>query len=558
LKKKYTNLLDAEEGARCKIWGEPLTICLVYPNVYRTGMSNLGFQTVYTLFNDSLFIICERAFLPDPEDEQAFASGKPALFSLESQRSLSDFDCIAFSISFENDYPNILKILDFAGIGLLSRDRTKRSPIIFCGGVAVTLNPEPLADFCDFFLLGEAEAIVPYFIPVIHRCLSGGMDREECLYHIQREVPGAYIPKFYIITYGDDQTISAMTPTDSLLPARINKGSAANIQVFLSEQSLFTAGMEFGKMFLTEISRGCNRGCRFCAAGYIYRPARFRTMETLAPSYRKGIERGRAIGLIGTAVSDHPELLTICRSILHDGGAFAIGSLRADRINDDIADILHQTGIESVSIAPEAGSQRLRNVINKGLTEEDILEAAEVLAAHDILNLRLYFLVGLPTETDEDVMEIVNLVKGLQHNIRRRWKGARRFHRIMLSINQFIPKAATPFQWHPLEDIRIVRKRIQEIEVTFRHDSTVRVIHDVAKWNYLQALLSLGDRRVGSILLAAHRLGGNWPRAYREVPINPDFFVYRMKGADEIFPWDFIDHGVSKSLLLKEYERALT
>ncbi|MGD0276430.1 MAG: radical SAM protein, partial [Syntrophales bacterium] len=230
----------------------------------------------------------------------------------------------------------------------------------------------------------------------------------------------------------------------------------------------------------------------------------------------------------------------------------------ADRINDDIADILHQTGIESVSIAPEAGSQRLRNVINKGLTEEDILEAAEVLAAHDILNLRLYFLVGLPTETDEDVMEIVNLVKGLQHNIRRRWKGARRFHRIMLSINQFIPKAATPFQWHPLEDIRIVRKRIQEIEVTFRHDSTVRVIHDVAKWNYLQALLSLGDRRVGSILLAAHRLGGNWPRAYREVPINPDFFVYRMKGADEIFPWDFIDHGVSKSLLLKEYERALT
>ena len=217
-------MLDAEEGVRCKIWGEPLTICLVYPNVYRTGMSNLGFQTVYTLFNDSPFIICERAFLPDPEDEMAFASGKTVLFSLESQRSLSDFDCIAFSVSFENDYPNILKILDLAGSGLLSRDRTKHDPIIFCGGVAVTLNPEPLIDFFDFFLLGEAEAIIPGFIPVIHRCLSGGMDREECLYHVQCEVPSAYIPKFYSVTYGDDQTISAVTPTDPFVPRQDKQG----------------------------------------------------------------------------------------------------------------------------------------------------------------------------------------------------------------------------------------------------------------------------------------------------------------------------------------------
>lgn len=557
LKKKYIDVLEAEEGVRHKVWGDALTICLVYPNLYRVGMSNLGFQTIYRLLNQSQSILCERAFLPDPEDWHFFSQGD-RLFSLESQRSLDEFDFVAFSVSFENDYPNILKILDLARIPLLSSERSAKDPLIFCGGIAVTLNPEPLANFFDFFLLGEAEGIFPVFLPIMHQILRGKTNRDECFLSLQRDVPGVYVPRFYKVTYGDDQTIASVDPIHPSLPPQIRKVTAESLNVFLTEQALFSQNTEFGAMHLTEVNRGCNRGCRFCAAGYIYRPARFRSMKTLEPSIHRGIERKRSIGLIGTAVSDHPELPAICHAILRNGGKIAIGSLRADRIDRDIAHILHKAGVETVSIAPEAGSQRLRNLIGKGLTEEDILKAADLLIDHHISNLRLYFLIGLPTEMDADIDAIIHMVWKIQHRIRRQWDGLRRFRRITLSVNQFIPKAATPFQWFPLEDIQIVRKRIQVIKSAFRRDPTVRVIHDVPKWNYLQALLSLGDRRIGAVLLTAHNFGGDWSKAYRETLVNTDFFVYRQKKIAETLPWDFIDYGVSKAFLRKEFERALS
>ena len=557
VRKRCLDILAREEGYIRKIWGESTTICLAYPNAYRTGMSNLGFQTVYTLINRHPACLCERIFLPDSEDETAYRASPSALFSLESQRPVADFDMVAFSLSFENDYPNILRILDRAGIPLTSAERTERHPLIIGGGIAVTLNPEPLADFFDLFLIGEGEALLPDFLDAAV-ALQRKLTREAFLDRIQKEISGAYVPRFYHVTTDQEGRIAAREPLDAAYPRRIMRRTAVDINDFPTEQGITTEGSEFGSMFLTEVSRGCRRGCRFCAAGFICRPARFRSASALEASIRRGLEKKKTIGLLGTAVSDHPDLIPLCRSILKQGGAVAVGSFRLDRLNGPMTALLKDTGVETLSLAPEAGSQRLRNVIRKGITEREIFSAVDNLLEYDMVRLRLYFMVGLPTETDEDVDAIVRLVKAMEHRARHTSAGKKGFRSLTLSINQFIPKPATPFQWCPLEDTAVVKKRIRRIKEGLRGEKTVSVTHDIPKWNYIQSLLTLGDRRVGKLLLAVHRLDGNWAQAFREVNVNPDFYVYRRKETTEILPWDFIDHGVEKALLVSEYRKSLS
>jgi radical SAM superfamily enzyme YgiQ (UPF0313 family) len=555
-KKRCRDLLAGEEGWSRKIWGESLTFGLVYPNLYRTGMSNLGFQAVYALINRHPACLCERIFLPEPGDEALHADGDP-LISIESQRPLADFDMVAFSLSFENDYPQILRILEMAGIPIETAARGKKDPFVIAGGIAVTLNPEPLADFFDLFLLGEGEAVLPGFLDLA-ASPRRDLPREAFLARIQKEITGAYVPQFYRVTAGKDGRIAAREPLDPAFPRRIVRPWAADLNAFPTEQGIITEDTELGGMYLTEVSRGCGRGCRFCAAGFICRPVRFRSAAALAPSFRRGLEKGKTIGLLGTAVSDHPALLPLCRSVLDRGGKVAVGSLRLDRISTEMMVILRETGVETVSLAPEAGSQRLRDVIRKGITEEEIFSAVEKLMEYDIVQARLYFMVGLPTETDEDAEAIIRLVKGMQHHARNASAGKKGFRRLTLGLNQFIPKAATPFQWHPLEDVAVVRRRVRRITDGLRGEKAVRVSHDLPKWNYIQALLALGDRQVGKLLFAAHRLGGNWARAFREVNVNADFYVYRRKETEETLPWDFIDHGVPKTFLINEYRKALS
>jgi radical SAM superfamily enzyme YgiQ (UPF0313 family) len=557
LKKKCLDLLAREDGCVRKIWGETLTICLAYPNAYRTGMSNLGFQTVYSLINRHPACLCERIFLPDSGDETAHTASPVPLLSLESQRPVADFDMVAFSLSFENDYPNVLKILDRAGIPLVAAERTERDTLVIGGGIAVTLNPEPLADFLDLFLIGEGEALLPDFLDMAV-ALQRKLTRGDFLDRIQKEIPGAYVPHFYRVTTEEAGRITAREPLDAAHPRRIIRRTALDINDFPTEQVITTEGSEFGSMFLTEVSRGCRRGCRFCAAGFICRPARFRSASTLEASIRRGLEKRKTIGLLGTAVSDHPDLIPLCRSILEKGGSVAVGSFRLDRLNGPMAALLKDTGVETLSLAPEAGSQRLRDVIRKGITETEIFSAVDNLLEYDIVRLRLYFMVGLPTETDEDVDAIVRLVKAMEHRARHTSAGKKGFRSLTISINQFIPKPATPFQWCPLEDTAVVKRRIRRIKDGLRGEKAVSVTHDLPKWNYIQALLTLGDRRVGKLLLVVHRFDGNWAQAFREVNVNPDFYVYRRKEADEILPWDFIDHGVERTLLISEYRKALS
>jgi len=520
-------------------------------------MSNLGFQTVYDLLNRHPSFLCERVFLPDPGDEKAFSPGSTLLFSLESGRPLPDFHIVAFSISFENDYLHILRMLAMGRIALTSHERKTGAPLILGGGISATLNPEPLAPFFDLFLLGEGEEMIGEFLDLYAELCRRGTPREEALSRIQREIEGAYVPRFYAVQYGREHWIKTFTPVDRLFPEKIRSRHIRDINAFETCETILTPQTEFSDMYLTEVSRGCARGCLFCAAGYVYRPARFRGLDRLAPSIEKGLDTKGRVGLLGTAVSDHPGLKALCRSILERGGTFSIGSLRADRVTDEMTELLKASRVEMVSIAPEAGTQRLRDLIRKGITEDHVFSAAEALIGNGVLNLRLYFMVGLPTETEEDIDGITDLTRRIKHHVIKASGGRKRFRRITLSINQFIPKPATPFQWENLADVNLVRRRIRKISQALRKETSVSVTHDLPKWNYIQALLSLGDRRVSQILVTAFQKNGNWPQALKEVHINPDFYVYRKKGLDEILPWDFIDHGVARETLEKEYLEAL-
>jgi radical SAM superfamily enzyme YgiQ (UPF0313 family) len=557
VRKKYKDLLNREGGYEKKLWGNSLSICLAYPNRYRTGMDNLGFQTVYSLLNQHPSVLCERVFLPDPGDEGFFAPGPLSLFSLESQKPLRDFDIIAFSISFENDYPHILKMLEMAGIKLLSRERGESDPLIIGGGICVTMNPEPLADFFDLFLIGEAEEILPEFLSNLLPAGNADNTKQEKLLRLQMTVPGAYVPALYSVMYRADGPIEEMVPHDPSLPRSISKQWARDIQAFATETVISSPDTDFGTMFLTEISRGCSRGCRFCAAGYLCRPSRFRKRENLEKSIIRGLTTGKKIGLLGTAVSDHPELIDICRDILSRQGKIGAGSFRLDQLTPTLLELLKEGGIETLALAPEAGSQRLRDLIRKGIQDEDITRGAINLLENGFFHVRLYFMVGLPTETADDIEAIIELIKRLaQLSLPTAGPRELRFRRITVSINQFIPKAGTPFQWYPLENIQTIKKKIQKITDAFRGQGNIKILAEPPKRNYLQAMLATGDRRVGEFLLALHLQRGVWSKALKKAPVPPDFFVYRLRNTEETLPWDFIDTGVPKALLIREFQAA--
>jgi len=557
LKQTYNRILEKETGYVKKIWGQYNTVCLVYPNQYRLGMANLGFQTVYQLFNAQPSFLCERAFLSVSGNDARFVSGAAGIFSMESQKSITEFDILAFSVSFENDYPNILKIMDSAGIPLPAADRSEKHPLIIGGGVSLTLNPEPLADFFDVFILGEAEDVLPEFCRSYEEARRVRQNRRDLMINLQRCVRNIYVPGLYEVTYSVESRIQSIKPRDKNLPAKIKITRSENISAFQTQEVVSAPGIEMGDMFLVEVNRGCARACRFCAASFVYRPVRFRGFEEIIMSVKTGLERKNKIGLVGTAVSDHPDLKAICRYILENRAQAGLGSLRIDRIDENMVDVIKTHGIETVALAPEAGRQKMRDVLKKGITEEDILHAVERLAENDIPNIRLYFMIGLPGEDESDLDAVIGLTKKIQHHVRVRFAGRQKFRRITLSVNQFIPKPFTPFQWCALDDVGVAAKKIKKIENAFRNDKQVNVIHDVPKWNYIQALLSLGDRRVGEILLAVNRLEGNWARALKEVNINADFYVYREKPYDECLPWDIIDLGVSKKALISEHRQAM-
>ncbi len=542
--------MKSEIGTIRKQWKGRIKVALVYPNTYHVGMSNLGFQTVYDLLNKIDHVVCERSFLPD---DSGPAAGR--IVAIESGSPISDFDIIAFSVSFENDYPNLLTILDRAGIPLRSDDRGTPHPLVIAGGIAFFSNPEPVSPFIDCFLIGEAEAILPRFFDIALPDLLS-QDKRTCLKTLARNVTGAYVPAFYSTTYNPDGTVCAIEPLIDV-PVKIERMYMKDLSNVPTCSAIITTDTTFDSTFLIEVGRGCPHGCRFCSTGFVYRPPRFRSFSLLDKCLQQGASMTDEIGLVGAAVSDLPDINKLCGRALEKGTRISFSSLRADALSPELLSILRQNKVKTATIAPDAGSERMRKVINKGITEEDVLNAAENLVASGIPNLKLYFMIGLPTETMDDVEAIVLLCKQIKHRFLKSSRIRKRIGEITVSLNSFIPKPFTPFQWIPMDEVRSLKKKIKKIKDGLKRVANVRVHSDIPRWAYIQALLSSGDRKVAQILLLANQNRGNWPKTFKASPVNPDFYVHRERSLNELLPWDFIDNGINKSFLKEEYKRAL-
>ena len=546
--KKYA---ESETGAVRKNWRGRTRIALVYPNQYQVGMSNLGFQTIYRLLNDIDRILCERAFLPDNSKSRSCR-----IVTIESQRPVTDFDIIAFSVSFESDFLNILSFLNMAGLPMLAKDRMPGHPLIIAGGVACFLNPEPIALFIDSFLLGEAEVLLPGFCQYFNKTsMKSNEGKKHFLLDIAKNLPGVYVPEFYHPSYNDDGTLKSFEPTCEV-PEKVKRLFLRDISSTSTCSAVLTPQTSFKKTFLIETGRGCTHGCRFCSAGYIYRPPRYRNLTVLKKSIRDGLELTDRIGFVGAAISDLPEIGTLCSEFKNENIRISFSSLRADAVTEDFLSVLKQSRVKTATIAPDAGSQRMRDVINKGITEENILETAERLVAKGIPNLKLYFMIGLPSETLEDIEEIVTLSKKIKDVFLKSSRVRKHIGRITLSVNPFVPKPLTPFQWAAMDDKRIIKKKINIIKSGLKKVDNLRIHAESPRRAYIQGMISRGDRRMGEVLLKVLKNKGNWPKTLKEISLNPDFFVYRERPFEELFPWDFIEHGVKKSFLWHEYLQA--
>jgi radical SAM superfamily enzyme YgiQ (UPF0313 family) len=525
----------------------PIAVALVYPNTYHVGMSNLGFQTVYRLLNELDGIVCERSFLPDHA-----ASHTGDIISIESKRPLSSFDILALSVSFENDYPNLLTLFEKARLPFRSIHRDESHPLIIAGGVTSLLNPAPLAPFVDCCFIGEAEVILPPFMELFQTAAT----REELLLRASQELAGIYAPGFYRERYDSEGMFQALTPLKDVPPV-IRRAYVPDISQVPACSAILTPDTTFDQSFLIEVSRGCPHGCRFCGAGFVYRPPRFRDNQLLKSCIHTGRTHTDKIGLVGAAVSDLPGLNQLCNIAEDLGTTVSFSSLRADALDACLISHLSKSGVKTATIAPDAGSERMRRCINKGITESDILAAAEALVANDIPNLKLYFMIGLPTETMDDIEAILTLCKKIKHVFLKTSRPRGRIGEITVSVNSFVPKPHTPFQWAAMDDIQTLKQKHKHIKRGLGRVANIRVHADVPRWAYLQALFSRGDGRVADILEAAHANQGNWPLTLKNSLINADFYVRRERSGDENFPWDFIDHGIHKSYLLAEYRKAM-
>jgi len=541
---------DTETGVIRKKWNGRIKVALVYPNTYHVAMSNLGFQAVYELINTFEHVVCERSFLPDND------SGKTErITTTESGNPISAFDLIAFSVSYENDYPNLLSILEKAKLPLRSKDRGIPHPLVIAGGVAFFLNPEPLASFIDCFLIGEAEAILPrFFATVSHDLLA--RDRRSCLHTLAIETPGVYVPSFYKAAYHSDGTLDEFEPISDV-PDKVERQYVKDLSRISTCSPIITPDTIFDNTFLMEVSRGCPHGCRFCGTGFVYRPPRFRPFSLLKECMEQGASKTNKVGLVGAAVSDLPDLNKICGQGFEADARISFSSLRADALTPELLSTLKKSKTKTATIAPDAGSERMRNVINKGISETDILKAAEQIVNAGIPNIRLYFMVGLPTETMDDVEAIVTLCKKIKHQFLKSSRAKKRMGEITISLNSFVPKPFTPFQWVEMDDVHVLKEKIKKVKNGLKRVANVRVHADIPRWAYIQALLSRGDRKVAQLLSLVNMNQGNWPKTFKSSPINPDFYVLRERSLDELLPWDFIDHGIDKSFLKTEYKRAL-
>jgi radical SAM superfamily enzyme YgiQ (UPF0313 family) len=558
LKEKMDRLLAQEEGAVRKDWGGRVAFALVYPNTYAVGMSNLGFQTIYRHLNALPDIVCERVFLPDPEDLPEYRRTATPPLSLESKRPLADFDLVGFSITYEGDYIHTLRLLRMAGIPLDPAARRPEDPIVCMGGVCAFANPEPIAPFMDFVVVGEGEEIVGEIVAAYRESFGATTwteRRREALWDRLQPIPGIYLPHRYAVEYHGDGTIASVRPTHGG-PAVVVKRRLKQVDDFQTVSLLRTPNAEYGHLALLEVGKGCGRGCRFCLEGEIYRPVRHRSLEALRASVKEIAQHSKRVGLVGACVSDYPWIGGLLQIIEEEGLELSISSLRADSLTEDLVVSLQRGGHRTLTIAPEAGTERMRRVIRKNISDEQLYAACALVRAHGIPNLKCYFMIGQPTETDADVQAIPDLAIRLLERLRTPSKDGQPFGRLTLSVSSYVPKPWTPFQWEPFDRTAALETKLQTIKAGVRRHSNVRVLHENPREAFLQALLARGDRRVASLLERAAELEGDWRTALREWDGDAEFYTHRRRPLDETLPWDHFEVGVKKTGLVREHERA--
>ena len=547
-------ILSKEVGYVSKPHGGRLRVALAFPNTYFVGMSNLGFQTVYKLFNAEDDIVCERVFLPPKTELAAQLSDRAPLVTIESQTPVNQFDIFAFSVSFEWDYTNVLTLLRLAGLKPRATDRTHRDPLVMIGGAVTFVNPEPLALFADVIAAGEGEALIPALLTAF----KGASDRDDLLRRLVGE-RGFYVPSFYDVQHGTDGTIEAFVPKEGTgAPATVKKAALKTTEaVDPPATTIFTPDTEFGSRFLVEVVRGCANLCRFCWAGYNYLPVRAFPKDRILQLAESARRHSNHAGLVSIALCDHPEIEEILTRLVDMGYSISPASLRLDDLTPTILNLLRKSGERTITIAPEVGSDRLRRVINKTITNEDIFAAAEMIFESGFDNLKLYFMIGLPTETEEDLVAIRDMTLQLREIMLRHQRARGHIGRIVGSVNPLVPKPGTAYQWLPMEDDGSIERKIRRMRSLMAGIDNVYVNIKSERHSFYQALLSLGDRRVAAAIEVAERNGGNWRAAVAESGVDADFFVFRDRSADKVLPWDIIDGGVKDNFFRSEFDKGL-
>ncbi len=553
-RERARELLAKEVGYVSKPHGGRLRVALAFPNTYFVGMSNLGFQTVYKLFNAEEDIVCERVFLPPKSELAAQLSSGERLVTIESQTPVNDFDIFAFSVSFEWDYTNVLALLRLAGLKPRADERTHHDPLVMIGGAVTFVNPEPLALFADIIAAGEGEALIPSLLTAF----KGASDRDDLLRRLCTE-RGFYVPSFYDVRHNDDGTIDAFAPKPGTGAPPIVKKAALRTTdaVDPPATTIFTPDTEFGSRFLVEVVRGCANLCRFCWAGYNYLPVRAFPKDRILQLAQRARSHSNRVGLVSIALCDHPDIEEILTRLVAMGYSISPASLRLDDLTPTILRLLRQSGERTITIAPETGSDRLRRVINKTITNEEILAAAELIFASGFENLKLYFMIALPTETEDDLVAIRDLSVQLRDVMMRHARGRGHIGRIVGSVNPLVPKPGTAYQWLPMEDDSSIERKIRRMRTLMADIDNVYFNIKSERHSFYQALLSLGDRRVAPVIEAAERNGGNWRAALAETGVDASFFVFRDRSHDAVLPWDIIDGGLRDNFFRSEFEKSL-